>query len=344
MTLRMPDYSQDSFALYPWSAIATVSAGIKVCVDGLVYNNLTGGNSNTLPALNGTDWVLEAQSTSFYITKKYGNVQIKITNFIEVSYFTDLATNTVYNGTDLIYKKLDSTGNIINCQSSSTYCRIGFLNRLEGNSTDVCLDGASEIIIPIGGVSTVSRISLKNSVIDFGNYYSYNNFLDVNLTNTRLVFPNGTTGAEGLMISFAEDTTINCGEGLSVLRGNVNNQGSNIEHSNIIPNSSTLDLDTFCNGYSDVFGVFQLRGNSPNVDTIVRACRLFPIKLYPYGGNTLGITKTAPNAATTGKIISQNDFTLLSNNADYVILEPITINVGGGDVDVWQVKEYKNNT
>jgi hypothetical protein len=129
-----------------------------------------------------------------------------------------------------------------------------------------------------------------------------------------------------------------------LISGTVDNKGSDVEFEGVLPASSTFDIDALCNGYSDVFGVFKLTTNSPNIDTIVRDCRLFPIKLMASGGNTFTIVKTTPNVATAGKIISDVDVNVKSNTADYVILTPITINVGGGNVDVWQITEYKNNT
>jgi hypothetical protein len=137
---------------------------------------------------------------------------------------------------------------------------------------------------------------------------------------------------------------INAPAGLGqLLNGTINKYGSDIERSDTVPNLSTLDLDALCNGYSDPFGVFQLRNNSPNINKIVRACRWFPIKLYPYGGNSLSISPVTPNVATTGDIIFGFGLTLSSSTADYVILQPLTIDVGGGPVDVWQVVDYKKN-
>lgn len=348
MTLRMPDYSQDLFVLTKWDATATYTAGAKVCIDGLVYRNLTGTNSTTLPSIDAINWGLEVQSTNFYITKKYGNVQIKITTSIEVDFFTDLATNTVYSGFDLQQKYLDSTATIAYSQARSINCSIGKLNRLTGsNSNYVILDGDNCVIaIPVGGNSFLQNVMLIDSEIDLGNFFAYGNIQNLHLKHVALNFPDGCdTGVSGLSIELNNLSVINIPASTGILiGGTVDNKGSDVEFSATIPASTTLDLDTLCNGYSDVFGVFKLDTNSPIVDTIVRACRLFPIKLIPYGGNTIGISRTTPNSATAGRIISPNDFTLLSNNADYVILEPITINVGGGDIDVWQVKEYKNNT
>lgn len=348
MTLRMPDFSQDLFVLVNWDATATYTAGDKVCIDGLVYRNLTGANSTTLPAADGVNWGVELQSTNFYINKKYGNVQIKITNVIEVDYFTDLATNTVYSGgIDLSNKLLDSRATIAYSQSRSINCSLGKLNRLNGSNCNyVILDGDNCVIsVPVGGNSFFQNVMLIDSEIDLGNFFAYGNIQNVHLKHVALLFPDGCdTGVSGLTIDFNYFAQINIPNSIGFLiGGTVNNQGSDVEFSGVLPNTSTLDLDTLCNGYSDVFGVFKLTTNTPNIDTIIRDCRLFPIKLMPSGGNSFGITKTAPNTATAGRIISPNDFTLLSNNADYVILEPITIDVGGGPIDVWQVKEYKNN-
>lgn len=348
MTLRMPDFSQDLFVLTKWNATATYLAGAKVCIDGLVYTNLTGNNTTTLPASDPTNWNFEFQSTSYYINKKYGNVQIKITNVIEVDFFTDLATNTVYSaGTDLSSKYLDSTANIAYSQSRSINCSLGKLNRLlSGNCNYVILDGDNCVIsVPVGGNSFFQNVMLIDSEIDLGNFFAYGNIQNVHLKHVALLFPDGCdNGVSGLTIDFNYFAQIRIPNPIGfVIGGTVNNKGSDVEFSGVLPNLTTLNLDTVCNGYSDVFGVFKLSTNSPNVDTIVRACRLFPIKIMPSGGNIFILVKTTPASATAGKILSDVDVTLNSGRADYAILTPVTIDVGGGPIDVWQITEYKNN-
>jgi len=330
-----------------WNPNGTYLANAYVNYRTLVYQNLTGANSNTQdPTIDTANWQL-VSTASFYETVFFHDVSFKMEGTATIYNFTDKWGNT-YNVNDIFSRNIANNSGIMRgnkCLDATASLRdLTLLS--SGQIYYNLFSNQSRLVANLGGDVLVkfSHNVLNNSTITAGAPIEgqvYNN----NFYFVDLQLPDGLNSActiVDLKIDFSYFTTITIPNNLaSYISGNVNDKGSSVLATmDITGTGLSLDLDGFFI-YSDIIGVFEFVSTNATeaIDTIVRNYKGFPIMFKPATGLTLDLNLTTVGTLSAdGQIIGDvaGTISLDGDRGDYAILEPANVNF----YQVWRVKQY----